>query len=159
MRKKKREFRGFQVNPIKIEGHWADTFYYKNEQFRDLTVDCHLGSLVLTKEDILDLLEQREMEKSKRGLVLTAPRKSTEWRNVQEKLPKRDGVVLVYCPSQKPKTGLTALAWYNPESRGDEGNGWSGLPGVWISAITHWQPIPLPPMDICDLIMEIVREL
>ena len=117
-RKKKREFRGIQVNA------GADTVYIFGKDMSDLMVDCHLGSIILTKDEILDYLEQRG---------------PAGWRDVQEELPQRDGIVLVYCPSQDPKKGLTALAWYNPEK------GWSHLPDVWIEVITHWQQIPSPP--------------
>ena len=58
-RDKKRELRGIQVNP---DLHYSGfPYYHKGEQIRDLTVDCHLGSMVLTKDEILDYLEQREI--------------------------------------------------------------------------------------------------
>jgi len=56
-RGKKRELRGIQVNP---DLHYSGSpYYHKGDQIRDLTIDCHLGSLVLTKDEILDYLEQR----------------------------------------------------------------------------------------------------
>ena len=122
--KKKRKFRGIQVNLIK-----AAPGYYKGGEIRDLTVDCHLGSLVITKDELLGYLENRLLSDLNNG-----------WNDVQEDIPERDGVVLVYCPSQHPEKGLTALAWYNPEK------GWSQMPNVWLRAITHWQPIPSPPV-------------
>ena len=137
-RKKKREFHGIQINslageilePIVDEESSPATIYIYGDKVRDLTIDCHLGSIILTKDEILDYLE----------LVSGAGLASRPlWRDIQEELPQRDGIVLVYCPSQKPISGLTALAWYNPE------NGWSQIPNVWLSAITHWQPIPVPP--------------
>ncbi len=128
MSKKKRELRGIRMNSEN-----RTSYHHLDESFLDLTVDCHLGSLVITKSEILDHFENK-------GLLEKEINKRAGWRDVQGELPKRDGIVLVYCPSQDPEKGLTALAWYNPEK------GWSQMPNVWLDAITHWQPIPAPPM-------------
>ncbi len=112
MKKKKREFRGIQVN------------YYTEKQFQDLTIDCHLGSLIVTKDDLLDYLEQRETD---------------SWRDIKDP-PQEDGAVLIFAPSEDPDKSLKAIAWYSPA------HGWSNIPLPWIEAITQWMPLPGDPV-------------
>lgn len=180
-KKKKRELRGIQVNA------GVACRYFTEEQFRDLIVGCHLGSLIITKDELLDYLEQRENVQTWKCCVCsddTNPmnthiycavcyqkleaenealkeykdivielaelaerevislKDAAAWRNVQEELPENDGLVLVYSPSKKKNTiGLRAFAWHDPKK------GWSSLPDVWLGVITHWQPLPVPPVN------------
>ena len=57
----KREFRGIQIKAksLFIPKH---TVYYISDVL-EMTVDCHLGSLIITKDELLDYLEQREKDK------------------------------------------------------------------------------------------------
>lgn len=64
----------------------------------------------------------------------------SDWISVEERLPEEDGLVLIHTPSGDPDKPLVVTAWYDPSGRG-----WTQLPGQWIDAITHWQPLPEPP--------------
>ena len=55
MGKKKRELRGIKIN---YPSGWP--VYFEGIQFERMTVDCHLGSLIITKNELLDYLEKRK---------------------------------------------------------------------------------------------------
>jgi hypothetical protein len=60
------------------------------------------------------------------------------WISVNQ-LPEDDGQVLI---AVDMANGIkhVAMGWYNPN------HGWSLVPTRWDSAITHWMPVPKPPM-------------
>jgi len=63
----------------------------------------------------------------------------SNWIDIEDRLPNKDGQYLVYCPTAIPSKLLVTVAWYDP------GFGWSNLPGVWIETIEYWMPMPAPP--------------
>jgi hypothetical protein len=73
-------------------------------------------------------------------LFLLAPARGTDWIPVEERLPDRDGPVLIYAPSADADCPLIYVAWHDPS-----GPEWSGLPRPWLDAITHWLPLPKHP--------------
>lgn len=62
------------------------------------------------------------------------------WVSVEERLPDKDGLVLVCCPTWKKGKPFISMAWYDPN-----GFGWSLLSETWIEAIAYWMPLPEPP--------------
>ncbi len=64
----------------------------------------------------------------------------TDWIFVKDRLPDKDGMVLIYAPSGNNESPYINTAWYDPD-----GYGWSLLPGAWIDAIEAWMPLPDPP--------------
>lgn len=56
--------------------------------------------------------------------------------------PTADMLYLVYAPSADPDRPLIHVAWWDIE-----GGHWSLLPSAWLSAITHWMPLPAPPLN------------
>jgi len=63
----------------------------------------------------------------------------SNWINVKDFLPDKDGQYIVYCLFAVPDEPLVTIARYN------HGFGFSALPLVWLEAITHWIPLPEPP--------------
>jgi hypothetical protein len=53
--KKKRELRGIQLN-----GNINYPVLYISGEFKELIVDCYLGSLVITRDELLTYLEKRQ---------------------------------------------------------------------------------------------------
>ena len=64
------------------------------------------------------------------------------WISVKEKLPEKDGLVLVFAKSEDPRKPLICQAWFNPSN-----SNWSLLPEIWVDAITHWMYLPEPPKE------------
>lgn len=62
------------------------------------------------------------------------------WISVKDRMPDKDGMVLIYAPSADEDKPLICCAWYDPS-----GFGWSLIVGAWGEAITHWMPLPEPP--------------
>lgn len=56
--------------------------------------------------------------------------------------PEKTGAYLIYAPSANPNAPLIMVVDYHPV------HGWTGLPSVWVRAITHWMPLPKPPMMV-----------
>lgn len=70
--------------------------------------------------------------------------KLTDWISVDDRLPTEDNRYLVLIPTLDDDLPSIALAWYNP---GPEYTiGWSLLPRPLLEAITHWMPLPEPPV-------------
>jgi hypothetical protein len=66
-----------------------------------------------------------------------------EWISIEDRLPE-DAAVIVYAPSADPNRPLITIAWHH------DGFGWSLLPEHWCNAISHWMPLPKPPMVECE---------
>jgi len=65
-----------------------------------------------------------------------------EWIPVTDRLPTEDAAYLVYAPSADSEKPFRSIAWYDPKR---PNFGWQGLPVVWSSVITNWQPLPKDP--------------
>ena len=72
----------------------------------------------------------------------------SDWISVDERLPDKDAVVLVY----KQEYGLIGTAKYS-------GNGFWGFDNqtrdpmhkfTFMGGVTHWQPLPQPPSEVQD---------
>ena len=59
------------------------------------------------------------------------------WISVNDRLPDKNALYLIYAPSLDKNSPLIQCAWYDPN-----GFGWSGLVEIWLKAITHWMPLP-----------------
>lgn len=67
-----------------------------------------------------------------------SPEGSEAWVSVEDRLPENNDNVLVFAN----KTGEQIdVAFYDDESKE-----WAGLNSYWITKITHWQPLPQPPI-------------
>ena len=66
-----------------------------------------------------------------------------KWIPVRERLPDEDGKYLVYIPTMDEEKPYIGIAWYHPGLKYKLG--WSLLPILFIKAITHWMPLPIPP--------------
>ena len=65
----KRELRGIQiVAPYKFG--CGNVSYH--EDFKQMTVDCHLGSLIVTADDLLDYLKKRNTRQEQNKLQETS---------------------------------------------------------------------------------------
>lgn len=62
------------------------------------------------------------------------------WISVNDRMPDKDALYLVYSPSSDTRKPLIFCAWYSPDVPG-----WSGMASIWLMAITHWMPLPEPP--------------
>ena len=63
-----------------------------------------------------------------------------KWIFVKDRLPDKDGMVIIYAPSMFVESPFVDIAHYNPN-----GFGWSLIPEAWIDAIEAWMPLPEPP--------------
>ena len=61
------------------------------------------------------------------------------WISIEDKLPDEDGKYFIFAKSMDIKKPFLGVAWYDPKF------GWSGIPTVWIDAISHWTSFPKPP--------------
>ena len=64
----------------------------------------------------------------------------SEWVSIQECLPKKDALYLIYAPSADPDKPFIHVAWFNPKNKL-----WTLNLQIWIDAMTHWMPLPEPP--------------
>ncbi len=63
------------------------------------------------------------------------------WISVDDKMPDKDALYLTYAPSSDTRKPLIQCAWYSLDAPG-----WSGLASIWLTAITHWMPLPVSPV-------------
>lgn len=64
-----------------------------------------------------------------------------DWISVDDRMPDKDALYLIHAPSLDKEKPLIHCAWYDPN-----GSGWSLLAKCWCEAITHWMPLPEPPV-------------
>lgn len=64
-----------------------------------------------------------------------------KWISIEDQLPKEDRLYLIYAISGDIRCPLITTAWFDPRDKR-----WSFLPIIWIDAITHWMPLPEPPV-------------
>lgn len=75
----------------------------------------------------------------------------SEWISVKDRLPEKDGWYLVFAPGYWGNSqiyGLDGLAYSNFKQNykvhwGIERGSGRGYPGI----VTHWMPLPEPPME------------
>lgn len=69
---------------------------------------------------------------------MSQPTDKGEWVSVEDRLPENNDNVLIYAN----KTGeKIEIAFYN-----DDDKEWQGLNSFWLPYVTHWQPLPSPPL-------------
>lgn len=64
---------------------------------------------------------------------------SGEWISVKEKLPDRDGPVLIHAETADEKSPLIHIAWFDPDHR------FTLVPIHFAKSITHWMFLPPNP--------------
>ena len=64
----------------------------------------------------------------------------TDWIKIDTP-PTEDGPYLIHHPTADEEKPVVQVAWYEPD-----GFGWSLMPKVYIPSITHWMPLPKPPI-------------
>ena len=73
------------------------------------------------------------------------PSVTSGWISVKDRLPDKDGVVLIY--AKRVITGVLAecvdTVFYDAVTKGFP----VGRCREWLDAITHWMPLPAPPED------------
>ena len=67
----------------------------------------------------------------------------SEWIESKYRLPPKTGTYLIYAPSADPNSPLIVSCWW--EDGTEFPKGW-GLVEVWRDAVTHWMPLPPPPV-------------
>jgi len=65
----------------------------------------------------------------------------TEWINIKDRLPEKDALYIIHVETDDPDKPYINTAWYDPDNFG-----WSLLPESFVNSITHWMPMPLPPV-------------
>jgi len=64
-----------------------------------------------------------------------------KWTACKDAMPDKDALYIIHAPSLDENSPFITTAWYNPAV-----SEWSGLVPVWLEAITHWMPLPDPPI-------------
>ena len=64
------------------------------------------------------------------------------WKSVKNELPRENGRVLVYIKSKEMGKPFIGIAWYDKES-----TEWGLVMQGWADSITHWMPLPEPPVE------------
>lgn len=65
-----------------------------------------------------------------------------EWIPVDERLPEFGQKVFIYTQSERP----VSISVYYP-LKPQRGTDWKGEDGGWYDCVTHWMPLPSPPLD------------
>ena len=84
------------------------------------------------KEDAIALIQQLEAQVPK-------------WISVEERLPKPYENVIVYREHHNPVHGYCVIDYI--ELTGQGGFEWSKSCASWKYVVTHWMPLPEPPME------------
>ena len=74
----------------------------------------------------------------------------SEWISVKERLPELHTSVLVYRKNLSGMGGYVNIDHMDVMWADDEPM-WSGDVLTWKSRVTHWMPLPEPPVDIAEL--------
>lgn len=62
------------------------------------------------------------------------------WIKLEDRPPDDSGAYLVYAESQDKNKPFIRIAWH------ELGEPWHGIPLAWNDAISHWMPLPEPPI-------------
>lgn len=69
---------------------------------------------------------------------------TNDWRSVEDELPDKPGMYIIYVPTMDKEKPYKGMAWYEPKNTGNM-EGWQLLPESFCNNITHWMPLPSKP--------------
>lgn len=120
-------------------GYWIK--FESEDEEKEFHVACHKKAMELAGiiGGIMSIMSKSQQPEIKTE-SLTSKRGGDSWISVKDRLPEKEGAVIIYAESADPNSPLIVSCWYTP----NEG---FGLVEVWAKAVSHWMPMPDPPKE------------